>query len=589
MYKIRLKKTVLPVIFFLAGITLASGSIAFQLAQFNVALPVLLIGAFSFFLVINLLMYTKATTTQILILSLINFLIFSIICAASVTGMKLTGFGELSLSENHEITTSLAAILISVLSSLLSIKSAISFEIPVKSETTITEETEKPNTETKIQDQKQIEITPEPIINNYSQAKEIVKPEPVVIPPVIPQSQYKSEKQIIAEEKPTTIIETEQLPKQNPAPLEELKSERLEESTSLDSEIQPMKEQVLEQVDNIFESPLKPLPDISFEEDLQISGETKEQPAQAQNNIPEEEDIFVYEDTDEYIPQNIRLVDTPKSKKFNQNSSSTISSIGKLLVNFRDIENIIQINDIMQQIGCESEGKQIVSLNAGVKVYERFNKILVDYQGIKNLMLVDRAGFIIASIIEHEDKEQNLGAISSVAFLILQNYLNQLHINDLQKVLFITEDVTITLFKIEDNILSFSIDQGFEFINFNEIDEYMNKDTIEHYELPLIKNIKNIEEVVITDRDGKLVDAIYTGVSKRLASISSAIIENMKIFITNVHPSPLKRIVLIANEKTITINKYPDDKIIAYLSEAGYPIQLTQSMSQIEEIVSNKG
>ncbi|MDD3014851.1 MAG: hypothetical protein PHC34_14205, partial [Candidatus Gastranaerophilales bacterium] len=320
---------------------------------------------------------------------------------------------------------------------------------------------------------------------------------------------------------------------------------------------------------------LETLPDIKLEE-TSISNNNDE----LKQDISCKYNESIFDDND--IPDNIRLSDNQRINK--TESKGMISSIGKLLINNRDIENIIETNELMQQIGCSSDDIDIVTMTSGIKIYEKFNRIMVEYTQIKDLTLSNKAGFTIASIIKDSRRSETIGAIASGAFLVLKNYLERLEICNLQKVFFEADDAVYSLFKIDDFILFFISEENFEPINYTLVKEILAQNNISNQDLSVIKNIKGIIESAITDKEGMLIGSINSENPKKLASLSSAIFENLKVFITNIQPAKLNKIVVFADDKVLTIRKY-NDKIAGLITSSDGPVKLSDQITEIEELM----
>ena len=292
-------------------------------------------------------------------------------------------------------------------------------------------------------------------------------------------------------------------------------------------------------------------------------------------------DLELNKDKNEYIPVNIRLSDTAKPKK--EINNGTISSISKLLVNQRDIENIIQVNELMQNIGCDTAGTHIISMRTGSKIYAQLNKIMVDYKDeINSLILLNKAGFILASTLPDKQKEQNIGAIAVVAFLVLQNYLNKINIYP-TKIFFETDEVFNVIFEINDKIQFFNCAKEFNPIDFvNEI--FHQNDFVYEIVDQKLENIKDLHNAVIADKNSKVIEFINCEDPDSLASLACAIFENLKVFVMNIQPAKLNRITVFSNDKILLINK-DNDNIGVFCFENNGQIKLSEQIIEIESIL----
>ncbi|MFH0703106.1 MAG: hypothetical protein V2B14_06185 [bacterium] len=572
MYKLNFKNNmILPIIIIIAGIILSVALAFIPISSVNIAIPLLKIEALAVFLILNLLIYPKASTMQVIVLSIVNVAIFLVMIAVAVLGFDLLGAKEPFLKHGLILSVSPISLGIGLLASIFAIYMSVKFEIKkiekiIKEEPVLIEEVEKFKEETPI-----LVEQPEEVIDQKIEEPELTSQ---VSPPVIeevkePEIKPEPQEEMFFEE----ISETEKI--EIKPEISEIKEEPQQEEMFFEEIFEtPQEPQVQEKVEyedkteNIFEEELGGLPEINLEENQALKSQ--------EPNDPQQDGQY------QFIPENIRLVENPMPKEVE--SKGKIAAIGKLLVNKRDLENIIEVNALMQHIGGGTTGTRIITMISGEKTNEKFEKIKTDYPQVKDLVLLDKGGFVIASVIGDEHKEQTIGAIASGAFHTIQNYLIQLDITNPLKIFFETEDNIYSLIKMDDNILFSSCNKEFEPVDYILIKNILNQENISNHDLSVIRNIKGMIESVITDKEGKLAGSFNGKNPVKSASILSAIFENLKVFINHIQPSKLNKITTFTNDKVLVIKKY-NDKIAGFLLITEGTIKYSDKIAKIEEFI----
>jgi len=532
MPELRVKSIIGALAALVLGEALCIGTAFIVATRIAISIPLLIVSILFGYLVINMLIYPKAKVFQLLKLSISSLTFFLTITAISYIIFFLLNLQKIEINSNLDISANPLYFAISFIFGILSSIILIKLEI-IKKSVPINQINSMPT-----------------IVQEVPQEEEPVKPQYLVEET---ENSTISKKEVTAEiyQKPQTYKDTTYLNK-----------------TEIKEKIETQKNQ------EFLTSELESLPDIKIEEEINPD---KNNLSLSSSSLYDER---IFDNND--IPDNIRLSNNQKIHK--TESKGIISSIGKLLINNRDIENIIETNELMQQIGCSSEDIDIVTMTSGIKIYEKFNKIMVEYTQVKDLTLSNDAGFTIASIINDGRRSETVGAIASGAFLVLKNYLARLEIYNLQKAFFEGEDIIYSLFKVDNFILFFISEKSFDPINYTLVKDVLDQNTISNQDLSIIKNIKGVIESAITDEEGMLIGSINSENPKKLASLSSAIFENLKVFITNIQPTKLYKITVFTNDKVLTIRKY-NDKIAGFVTSPEGPVKLSDQIIEIEKLM----
>ncbi|EKE04152.1 MAG: hypothetical protein ACD_20C00100G0001 [uncultured bacterium] len=564
MHKIKLKGFILPIIILILGVVITSVTALIPIPLVNTEIPLLIIGAFTVFSSINFLIFKKATAVQVLVLAVIATLLFTIITSASLLFLDIIGVKKIVLSSSININVFL--IIINLLTSTLFISSLIKFEeikiTKISKNTTIQHIESQQKTYIKEEEPEIISITEE-FSHVEKQSPPIQKNEEPEIKEIFPLNQ--------AEPVQEEFFLEDALPSENiTATLENKQEIFIEETFSLNLQ----EENNQQYSENIFDSNLGELPEISLTENLT---ETKPE------NVPVNGyDASIFDD-DGYIPENIRLIEKSTAKKA-ADTAGQISSIGKLLVNQKDIENIIELNESSYSEN-DSDNSNIIPKELGEKLKESLSQIQKAFPEIKNSTISNKAGFTIASLINNTSTEQTVGALASGAFMALQNYLSRLSVGQTTKIFFETETNIHILTKIENLIFYFNCSKQFEPVIYSLLRDTIDQNVFSNQDLSVIKNVKGIIEAAITDKDGNLTGSINSENPQKLASISSAIFENLKVFISNIEPAKLSKMIIFSNEKILTIKKY-NDAIASLITTIEGPITLSEKITKIEELIN---
>ena len=100
---------------------------------------------------------------------------------------------------------------------------------------------------------------------------------------------------------------------------------------------------------------------------------------------------------------------------------------------------------------------------------------------------------------------------------------------------------------------------------------------------PLVE-LNQIKNFAVSDGSGKLVKSTNKDEkSEKLAIISAALFENLKVFLMNMHLSKLTRITVFNSEEVITIQKF-NDEISAFITPADGLIKISDDFTKMEKI-----
>lgn len=564
MHKIRVKSISLPLLLTILGISASTGISFVTAFSINIQLPLFLIGTLSTFLIFSLFLYSRATTLQSIKIALCSSLIFIAdiyIAKLLIDSLKING---LAVNPDFSLVINPAIILLTFIFTIFTLLALIKVdkEQPQRKKEHVDQKQEK--NEKIIQEEEKISIEPEedsiqiPPMSMPEKEQHIEEFPVQASPDKLPDSHELMESSLLKEKLPTTPISESVNPEtsNNESLFEEvIEYEQLTQNTS---ETKPSEN--IEYTEDIFESELGSLPDISFDK-------------------PEKK----LENKDyQYIPEDIRLVENTSPKT--AETGGIISSIGKLLINQRDIENIIEINSVIQQVGNDSNGTNIITRIIGEKINEKLQKIEAEYYQIRDLTLSNKAGFAISSVIKNPKKQHTIGALASGAFLTLQNYLTRLNIKTPQKIFFEAENTVNALFKVDNFIFYFTCDKDFLLTNYSSINDFIIKENLQIEDIEKLKNTEGVIDAAITTLEGDLICSTNIEECETIATISSAIFENLKVFIKNIQPEKLSKITIFSEEKILTIKKY-ENNIASFITQVDGPVKLTHNSKQIQLLI----
>lgn len=521
MQELKFKNFFSSLIVIIIATVLSAGISYINIPVFTLPIPLLITGLFTGFLVLNFVSYPKATTLQTVQLTLTGVLINGLILTSAIFGINYFKIASFSLNSDFIMLINPLVIVISFLFGFITLISLIKFEdkadiVPIKPE----KQNEEPEEITE-------KSTPEVIAFNVREAENTSIP-------ITP-----------AEEILNNV------------------SEKGESSKTLYEELYSDAKQEIKNNN-------KPLPD---ENECFISEETL--PSIDFEDTPKEKSTVesVSESAEEnydFIPIDIRLVEAPVSKV--GESKGKIASIGKLLLNNRDVESVIESGEmIAEQAGAESK-TSIVSSDAGEHTEELFNRINAKHPEIKELSLIDKGGFILASRTESEENEalpenramkMNItGALIAGVYNTLQNYLAQLSFDVPEKIFFETENTNCLIIKTEDDKLLF-LTGGKEFspVDFGILKDFIKNEEISGTDFTPLVDSGQIMNYAISDDSGQIVKSSdNTEQTQSQGIISAAFFENIKVFLINIQLIKLTGITIFNSKEVLTVQKFNDEK-----------------------------
>lgn len=292
--------------------------------------------------------------------------------------------------------------------------------------------------------------------------------------------------------------------------------------------------------------------------------------------LPDSENIIAPVSAADFIPTNIRLVQTSHVKDSEQKGK--IGAIGKLLVNNKDIENLIESE------GVNNSKMNVVTSLSGEKIYQKFDELKQEFTCIREMALVDSGGFIIANNFEDKQRVQIAGALVSGGYHTLQNYLSQLSLNMPVRIFFETEEANSFILKTKEEILFTIWDKEFQQLEYGPMQEMLDTEDFSTLDIIPYADLIKVEKFAVSDSEGVLVNSLPDAENSQLfAAVSSAIFENIKVFLMNIRLFNLTKIIVFTPQKTMTIVK-PADKIASFLTDGEEYPKISEQLLNMEEI-----
>lgn len=552
MYKIVFNNFLIPGILFLVtiAVSLLAGFIGGALQP--IALPAwMLIGvSLVLFIVVSVALYSKVEIKQNVIISLIMFSVYFvsmlfIFAIASV--LKLEGvlnFKGINLSINP-VSLALPVIMSAVITKLL-----LNLESIKK---------EKPAEEVKKEDKKKDEK-----IKDEKQPEK--KLEEVVVEKKEPEVKTIQETESVKEEFVSEVTKKVELKEESQVVRQEIKEEKVEKLEKVISEEPERLEEL---------SPLGELPSLDGDiEDISVkTSQLDEKVVSITPSLEEEEE----DDDDEkfdvkekkYVAEKLeipKLAQDPRSKGIDHGGK--ITSIGKLLVDHRDIENIIETNALMQSVGADTTTTNIISAVAGVKTNEKLAAVK-EIEGINSCIVVNQAGFIQASTMDDIHKEQVMGAMASGTFGVINNYLDKISFKSTKDIVFESTTGSIVLSKFLNNIMGVYINSGVSLYSFEDINDFLAvaaemspKDIID-----TLSSFNGVLGVILASDSGELIADKLIDESKNpsdVASVLPAFYSNLGVFIKNMDQGVLRRSIISTSNEILFLTTIGANILLLY-------------------------
>jgi predicted regulator of Ras-like GTPase activity (Roadblock/LC7/MglB family) len=544
MQELKFKNFLPTIVIFIIAAAASAGAAFLNTNQIELPLPLLTIGLFAGFLIMSFICYPKATTMQTVQITITGVFLNAGVIALALMAMKQANIG-VSINSDFMLQINPLTPAISFLFSFISLISLIKFEnITDKQEKLTVIHEEQPLKE-------EIPLEAEKIAFNIDKKDENIE-----------KVQINEAK---TEEKPKSAYE-ELYPQAKLALFDKKEeSEQTEFLLNFSEEKTSTKQETF--------LPLDELPDFALEEKVPV------QTATATLNIEQtkiedesEEEYF------DYIPTDIRLIEAPASKE--KESKGKIGSIGKLLVNNRDIEGVIEAGTI-----SSSENKtSVVSSESGEEIYEKFNKITGQFSQMKEIALIDKGGFVMACNCSDKMKMNITGALIAGAYHTLQNYLMQISFKNPQKIFFETEDTNNFIIKTGEELLFSIWEKEFKHIDLGELNEFLEAEEISASDFTPLIDLEQIKSFTMSDINGEMIlSSGNADKAKKQAIIAAAVFENLKVFLMNLQMLKLKRISIFNAEETLIIQKN-NDNIISFKTESDGMIKISDEFKKLEEI-----
>jgi|GEM_PF-1914696 len=283
----------------------------------------------------------------------------------------------------------------------------------------------------------------------------------------------------------------------------------------------------------------------------------------------------------DYIPTNIRLSEVVSVR--DTDSKGKIGSIGKLLVNNRDIENVIKTNEMTNE-SVLNDRTNVISSISGEKIYKKFSEMKEEFVYIKEVALIDKGGFTLANDFEDKQRAQITGALVAGTYHTLQNYLAQLSMAFPVRIFFETANTNSFIVKTKNEILFSIWDKEFKHIDYGPLTEIIQTEDFSQIDITPYADLMKLDKFTIADSGGKIIKSTNeTEQAEQFAAVSTAIFENLKVFLMNIQLLKLSKIVVFTPQKVMTIIKNQDN-IISFLTNSEDFPKISEDLLKIEEI-----
>ena len=614
MYKIAFNNVIVPFVLLIVSIVISAGAGLLDLSLPVLPLPVWMLSgvALVVFILAGVLLYHRANVNQYMAISGLMLLVYFITMVAVSGAAIIAQFENYISMAGINLTINIVPLVVPVLLSIFVVKlfvrldevkkpsikekpdlqkedaSAVpvdqtSIEKPLQEETAVEE---LPVVETPQIDKEEAQISeldatvkaedepeevyfediiddePVPFSEPASQPQEDL-PEEVFFEDMIdetPQTFSEPEK----EPELTTQKETDKEPEKpafqetyQPPPQEEIKSEEFDalgDLPDLDGDIGDLSAD---------------LPEVSEEKEPQMQqSEPEKQPEQPrpQEIAASAEEEKQQDTSDEEKHLMPRLTDSPRSKDLDDGGK--ITSIGKLLVDHRDIENIIETNALMQSVGAETTTTNIISAVAGGKTNEKLAAI-TEIEGVSASVIVNEAGFIRASTIGNIHKEQVIGAMASGTFGIIAKSMDKLGFKSVKDIAFESATGTIILNKFGNDILSVFVESGVQVYEADEINDMMPTiaELSSEEVISTLSTVNGILGVIIATSSGDVVASKLIDESKNVADIASVLptfYSNLGVFIKNMEQNTLRKVIIATSSEMLLLTTIGANILMIY-------------------------
>lgn len=320
-------------------------------------------------------------------------------------------------------------------------------------------------------------------------------------------------------------------------------------------------------VSSMFEDDLGDLPEIKIE--------NSKLNAKKDINLGVEE--VKEENPYQFIPENIRLVDNSNEKKETKKEGK-ITSIGKLIVNERYIENIIEQS--VDELSAGGRAK-IVTAEAGNQAAVLFNKLIDTSADITNISLLDKSGYVLKSTLNDAHREQTIGAVVSQAYMTLQNYAAQIAFNSINRIIFNCQKSSLLLSLADDKIYAVDFSHNNHFIE-SPFDYIIKSNEVTTFDVESLKCEKDMLAIFTVNSFGNSNEEDKE--LEKIGAVASSIFENLRIFLINIQSDPMESVILFEKDKSLTIKRV-GEKFLIMITAGNSLTQFNESTNNITSIL----
>ena len=311
-------------------------------------------------------------------------------------------------------------------------------------------------------------------------------------------------------------------------------------------------------------------------------------------DTPEESKIEFHKDTDLEqeeplaVDENYtvpELAQDPSSK--DSKSGGKITTIGRLLVDKRDIENIIDTNEQLQHISADATTTKILSQSEGDLINAKLSAIK-DLSNVKGCVVVSESGFIQASNLEDLQKEQIIGALASGTYGIISNTIKKVGFKSPKEITLETNEGQLILLKALNNIFAIFIEPQPPLYQLDDINKLLvSQPTTAPEELvSSFSDIPGVIGALIASKDGHLLAHKIVDSAKNpdlLAKNLPTFYSNTGVLAKNLGLNTLQRLIIQTSSEDFLLKLVNNELIVVYstLNTSVKALQLKQQILKL--------
>jgi predicted regulator of Ras-like GTPase activity (Roadblock/LC7/MglB family) len=271
-------------------------------------------------------------------------------------------------------------------------------------------------------------------------------------------------------------------------------------------------------------------------------------------------------------------------KVFDDSGEKKISSVGKLLINHRDLENIIETNALLQHFSGSSSVSGLISAQEGETLKKSVESLMSESSFIKDIFIMSASGFPVYSTSLNNRSLQAYCALFSSAFAIIEDHFSKIIASGIVSMVVETDETSVLITKSNGRYAAFLAASEALPVNYAGIRDILSNSPILGDNLNDVKTEKILDDIVITDKKGKTLNSAGIENAEKISFLSVIVLDNLNSLLKDILSGKIKKIFVFTLNKVIIFREL-NDRIVTLTLKTGSTVKLSEQSAKIVQLI----